>query len=246
MTSLSPHSHANGTCPMTGQSHEWCPAQAGDSRAPCPALNTLANHGYLPRDGRRISAATIIHAVQEGYGISKPLAFVLGYGGQLVLGQAGEFSLGDLARHNRIEHNASLVHDDAQGRHEYAPSAPDDVMLKALLDDSRDGRYMTARDVARARVRREATYGSAVLDSFHAEIARGEMAIVLGLFDARNPGKGEDGVPLAMLKGWLHDERLPEGWKPGRTTGLWETIERSAEIRKAMDEMRRNDSTTDR
>ena len=24
-----------------------------DSRSPCPALNALANHGYLPRDGKK-------------------------------------------------------------------------------------------------------------------------------------------------------------------------------------------------
>ena len=27
--------------------HQWIPMQPGDSRSPCPALNTLANHGYL-------------------------------------------------------------------------------------------------------------------------------------------------------------------------------------------------------
>jgi hypothetical protein len=26
-----------------------------DSRSPCPALNALANHGYLPRSGKDIS-----------------------------------------------------------------------------------------------------------------------------------------------------------------------------------------------
>jgi hypothetical protein len=28
-------------------SHEWHPKQPGDVRSPCPALNALANHGYL-------------------------------------------------------------------------------------------------------------------------------------------------------------------------------------------------------
>ena len=32
-------------------SHPYVPANPGDSRSPCPALNALANHGYLPRDG---------------------------------------------------------------------------------------------------------------------------------------------------------------------------------------------------
>ena len=41
------HSHRRGLCPLIGRSNDWCPPQEGDSRSPCPALNTLANHGYL-------------------------------------------------------------------------------------------------------------------------------------------------------------------------------------------------------
>lgn len=47
MSTTSTHSHRRGVCPIIGRSHEWCPPQEGDSRSPCPALNTLANHGYL-------------------------------------------------------------------------------------------------------------------------------------------------------------------------------------------------------
>ncbi|THH17364.1 heme-thiolate peroxidase [Bondarzewia mesenterica] len=242
MPSPSSHSHANGTCPVVGKSHSWCPAQPGDSRAPCPALNTLANHGYLPRDGQQITASKIMHAVQDGFGISKPLAFVLGYGGQLLLGQAGPFSLGDLARHNRIEHIASLIHHDPKGREEYAPIHPDAGMLETLIDDSHDGMYMTAEDVARARVRREKAYGKDMLDSFHAEIARGEMAIVLGLFDEGETGGKESHVPLETLRGWMYNERIPEGWTPNHTTGLWETIELSGEIQKLMEKLRAGNS----
>jgi len=35
-----------------------------DSRSPCPALNALANHGYLPRDGKNISPNVLQRAVQ--------------------------------------------------------------------------------------------------------------------------------------------------------------------------------------
>jgi hypothetical protein len=35
-----------------------------DSRSPCPALNALANHGYLPRDGKNISPDVLQRAVQ--------------------------------------------------------------------------------------------------------------------------------------------------------------------------------------
>ncbi len=35
-----------------------------DSRSPCPALNALANHGYLPRDGKDITPEVLQRAVQ--------------------------------------------------------------------------------------------------------------------------------------------------------------------------------------
>ena len=32
-------------------SHAFLPPGAGDLRGPCPGLNALANHGYLPHNG---------------------------------------------------------------------------------------------------------------------------------------------------------------------------------------------------
>lgn len=45
---LPPHSHADNSkkCPFAA-THEFCPPQEGDVRSPCPALNTMANHGYM-------------------------------------------------------------------------------------------------------------------------------------------------------------------------------------------------------
>jgi hypothetical protein len=64
--------------------------------------------------------------------------------GHLLLGQVGAFCLKDLARHNRIEHDASLVHDDTKGRDEYAPISPDLSLVKELLLQAKDGHVLTA------------------------------------------------------------------------------------------------------
>lgn len=34
-------------CPVTGYSHDFIAPKEGDSRSPCPALNAMANHGYM-------------------------------------------------------------------------------------------------------------------------------------------------------------------------------------------------------
>ncbi|KAH9975385.1 hypothetical protein BGW80DRAFT_1250962 [Lactifluus volemus] len=139
-----------------------------------------------------------------GYGLSTPLAYILAYGGVGLLGQLGAFGLDDLARHNRIEHDASLVHDDTPNRDEYAPILPDSSLVKQFLNTAEDGKFMTIEDIAKARVLRESQ--SRALDNLHAEIARGEMSIVAGLFDSRNRG-----IPVDLLRTWVTDERLPDG-----------------------------------
>ena len=85
---------------------------------------------------------------------------------------------------------------------------------------------MTIEDVARARVWRESQ--CPVLNHLHAEIARGEMAIAFGLFSQPDSDKQE--IPVDMLRVWLSEERLPDGWKPTHTQGLLETIRTSRQI----------------
>ncbi|KAL8751460.1 MAG: hypothetical protein Q9184_006063 [Pyrenodesmia sp. 2 TL-2023] len=65
----------------TGE-HAFVPPNlaAGDKRGPCPGLNALANHGYLPHNGIA-PMATIIEAVTQAYGMALDLAaFLAVYG----------------------------------------------------------------------------------------------------------------------------------------------------------------------
>ncbi|KAJ3740778.1 Chloroperoxidase [Lentinula detonsa] len=39
--------------------HQWQAPSPTDSRGPCPGLNTLANHGFLPRNGSNIIRETV-------------------------------------------------------------------------------------------------------------------------------------------------------------------------------------------
>ncbi|KAG4270402.1 hypothetical protein FPRO04_11561 [Fusarium proliferatum] len=62
--------------------HEFLPPnlKAGDQRGPCPGLNALANHGYLPSNGVA-DMQTIIKATNEVYGMSLDLSgFLAVYG----------------------------------------------------------------------------------------------------------------------------------------------------------------------
>ncbi|PGH35241.1 hypothetical protein GX50_01937 [[Emmonsia] crescens] len=57
--------------------------EAGDQRGPCPGLNALANHGYIPHNGVT-TTAQVIFATNDVYGMGLGLATILG-----VLGTVG-------------------------------------------------------------------------------------------------------------------------------------------------------------
>jgi Peroxidase, family 2 len=220
---------------LTPNPHIWCHRRAGDSRAPCPALNAMANHGLLPRDGKDITLPSLICAVRDVYHLSWPLAIVLAVGGYILIKAWWRINLEDLALHNGVEHNASLAHDDAPSglKPSFAPTVADPSLLNQLLNDSSDGKVMTAADIARARVRREATYEPGAIDPVHMEIARGEFALVLAIFG------GNGAIPLDYLRTWMLEEKFPVGWvKPKQRVTLLRIILLSWEIRRAMEAMR--------
>ncbi|KAJ3921575.1 hypothetical protein F5877DRAFT_64820 [Lentinula edodes] len=71
--------------------HAFVPPGLGDFRGPCPGLNAMANHGYIPHNG----IATINEYVQgtyEVFGMSKDLALFLGVFGVLMDGDIPSLS----------------------------------------------------------------------------------------------------------------------------------------------------------
>lgn len=46
--------------------YDWQAPTSGDVRSPCPCLNTLANHGYLNRNGMNISRQELSDALTGG------------------------------------------------------------------------------------------------------------------------------------------------------------------------------------
>ncbi|KAJ2926139.1 heme-thiolate peroxidase, partial [Candolleomyces eurysporus] len=75
----------NGTKLVHDKAHPWKPLMEGDIRGPCPGLNTLASHGYLPRDGV-VTPAQIITAAQEGFNMQHDAAVTATYAAMLVDG----------------------------------------------------------------------------------------------------------------------------------------------------------------
>jgi len=53
----------------------YAPSGAGDKRSPCPLINSLANHGYIARNGQNIPASDLNAAMNE-IGLSAALGAV--------------------------------------------------------------------------------------------------------------------------------------------------------------------------
>ncbi|KAI0824786.1 Cloroperoxidase [Trametes gibbosa] len=215
--------------------HPWSPAIAGDSRSPCPALNALANHGYIPRDGRNLTASQLSQAIQKVYGLSPVFATILAYGGVARCGSGGKLNLHDLAAHNVVEHNGSLVHADAAQGQKYAPTNVDPELLRQLLDTSTTD-YLSLRDLTQAQVSRQAS--SPPLHTLQSIVSKGELDLIMEVFGVRGAASGAAQslvsdetlgddlvVPKSFLEQWLGEERLPDGWcGPSHQTGLKEII----------------------
>ena len=59
---------SNSTFPPTG--NEFIAARQDDIRSPCPAINTLANHGFISRDGRDVIVEDLAQALEDVYRVS--------------------------------------------------------------------------------------------------------------------------------------------------------------------------------
>jgi len=184
--------------------------------------------------------------LMAAYNLSFPLAMFLSIGGFLLLRRIRRVSLFEIGKHGAIEHNASLVHGDTPPGEVYAPIEVHEELVKHLIEDAKTGLdgggqagamrvLMGASDVARARVRREKT--SPVLSRVHAEIARGEMAIILGVWETKVGNNF--GVPVEWMREWIEHERMPSGWKATHVQGLFDVVKRAKAIRTSMDEQKR-------
>ncbi|KAK1940074.1 putative sterigmatocystin biosynthesis peroxidase stcC [Phytophthora citrophthora] len=108
------------------------PNSALNHRSPCPALNSLANHGFLPRNGKSLTPEMIRNAIMEVFNIDETLAE------RLTRPLPSQLTLADLSVHGFIEHDASLVHDDTYLKKD--PAEINITLADNLFAKSKDGK----------------------------------------------------------------------------------------------------------
>ncbi|KAK4188448.1 Chloroperoxidase [Podospora australis] len=96
--------------------HEYRPPGPHDSRSPCPGLNSLANHGFLPRSGKNIDFAAFRFANKHGFNFAPDTLHdtfqaALDFNFSTT-GNRSTFNLEDLKTHDTIEIDGSLSRND--------------------------------------------------------------------------------------------------------------------------------------
>lgn len=90
-----PQPHGLKAIPGTDSDHKYIAPGPNDRRGVCVALNTMANHGYISRDGIT-TWAEAANAIQNVFGFGYDLATVLSAIGLIAGGDliTGKYSIG--------------------------------------------------------------------------------------------------------------------------------------------------------
>ncbi|KAK1585898.1 Chloroperoxidase [Colletotrichum navitas] len=94
--------------------NDWSAPNVADRRSPCPMVNALANHGYLPRNGLNVSLADLITGFTAAVNLDPAATTLVGQKALLTstTGNNATFNLDDLNTHGIIEHDGSLSRND--------------------------------------------------------------------------------------------------------------------------------------
>ncbi|KAK1944287.1 Aromatic peroxygenase [Phytophthora citrophthora] len=191
-------------------------------RSPCPALNTLANHGYLPRNGQNITHDMLSTALENVYNLGSGVAAIL------VSQVPDTINLDYLGIHNNIEHDASLAHTDAYYGHD--PMLANETLAEDLFNRAGSDGLLTNKIVAKTRKDRGKTCNAENPDCTY-----GVKAQTLAFLEASvllmALGSG-DTISIDHARSFILNEKIPDDYtRPESTVGVVELLARAATLK---------------
>ncbi|KAG7387870.1 hypothetical protein PHYBOEH_008110 [Phytophthora boehmeriae] len=191
-------------------------------RSPCPALNTLANHGYLPRDGHNITHDMLRTALMKVYNLGSGVVDIL------VANVPDTITLDYLSLHNNIEHDASLAHTDAYYGHD--PMFANETMAEELFARAGADGLLTNKIVAATRKDRGKT-----CNAQNPECTYGVKAQTLAFLEASvllmALGTG-DTISVEHARSFIMNEKIPDDYMtPKSTISVVALLARAAKLK---------------
>ncbi|KAJ7577166.1 Chloroperoxidase [Mycena floridula] len=200
-----------GATAVQDSTHKWIAPKSSDLRSPCPGLNTLANHGFLPRDGRGLTLETVIQAAADGFNFQHDVLIFAAKLGLMTSGALDTFTLDDLKLHNNIEHDASISRGDfAFGDNLHF----NETIFQAQANSNPGVNYYnvtSAGQVMKQRLQESQATNPQLINTSKEFAARsGESALYLSVMG--NPMTGV--APKTFVNIFFREERMPieEGW----------------------------------
>ncbi|KJZ72887.1 hypothetical protein HIM_07650 [Hirsutella minnesotensis 3608] len=202
----------------SGDAHQYAAPGANDARGPCPMLNTLANHGYLPRNGSNIVREHVISAFSEALNFNPSVAMTLFPPAVVKVNNnnpnATHLSLNQLNAHNVVEHDASMSRsDDYFGNSHVFNQTVFDTTKAFWTSPVLDINMMASGRLARVEAS-NATNPTFHFPQLSVVTSLGESALLfMALGDADKVT-----VPKAYLEYFFENERLPYelGWSKSK------------------------------
>lgn len=214
---------------------QYIPPTPADCRSPCPALNTLANHGLLPRNGKDIDYAQLKEALIGVYNLGSTFGFVFARAATKKFAdpKTGKFSLCDLLInvHNNaqpsgstgIEHSASMSREDRPSmdfshKNDATQRSPSRAQVDLTLRKTSAGDMFTLNDFVNARKTLWAKSYSKLpalekdpLNKQEHIIADVEGCLLLGALSGNSNG-GSFQISKNYANSFLFAEQFPKGW----------------------------------
>ncbi|KAI0521617.1 putative chloroperoxidase [Xylaria bambusicola] len=207
--------------PITSQAalKPYVKPKSSDSRGPCPLLNTLANHGYLPHDGRNITVQDIGNAIFDSTNWHSDFGTLPAKFAFQGLGLSS-IKLSDLNNPKGGEHPASLTRKDASSGDS---NTIDTTRVAQFLADSKPN-FLTVESLAKTRNRLDTT-SNPLPTTQEISVGQGEGALLLLLMRdtyVRTDNISTIRAPKDRTRVWLLEERFPtaQGWQPAKETVL--------------------------
>ncbi|KAG7387866.1 hypothetical protein PHYBOEH_008106 [Phytophthora boehmeriae] len=193
-------------------------------RSPCPALNALANHGYLPRDGQDITHEKIIKAIKDVFNVGNDV------GELLVADIPTEIGLDYLGAPNLLEHDASLVHTDAY--YGLDPMLVNETLAQDLFDRAGDDGLLTNAIVGETRRDRGNTCNAENPECTYSTRAQ-TLAFLEASLLLMALGSG-DSISVEHARLFLINETIPEDYTPPVKTVTVATLLKRSEMLKEL------------